>query len=51
MKMEKPEFSEMPAYKIQTPGNCPEESIQHDTVCAEMHLNICKEIGGKSDSE
>jgi hypothetical protein len=26
--MEQTECSEMPAYKIQTPGNCPEESIQ-----------------------
>jgi hypothetical protein len=29
MKMEQTEFSETSAYKIQTPGNCPEESIQH----------------------
>jgi len=28
MKMEKTEFSETSAYKIQTPGNYPEESIQ-----------------------
>ena len=27
MKME--QYSEMLAYKIQTPGNCPEENIQH----------------------
>jgi len=31
MKMEQTECSEMLAYKIQTPGNYPEESIQHDT--------------------
>jgi hypothetical protein len=29
MKMEQAECSEMSAYKIQTPGNYPEESIQH----------------------
>jgi hypothetical protein len=29
MKMEQTEYSETSAYKIQTPGNYPEESIQH----------------------
>jgi len=29
MKMEQTESSETPAYKIQTPGNYPEESKQH----------------------
>jgi len=29
MKMEQTECSEMSAYKIQTPGNYPEESMQH----------------------
>ena len=29
MKMEETECSETSAYKIQTPGNYPEESIQH----------------------
>ena len=29
MKNEKTEFSEKAAYKIQTPGNYPEEDIQH----------------------
>jgi len=29
MKMEQTECSETSAYKIQTPGNDPEESIQH----------------------
>jgi hypothetical protein len=29
MKMEQIECSETSAYKIQTPGNYPEESIQH----------------------
>jgi len=27
--MERTECSETSEYKIQTPGNCPEESIQH----------------------
>jgi hypothetical protein len=34
MKMEQTECSEMPAYKIRTPGNYPEESIQQ----YEIHL-------------
>jgi len=29
MKLEQPECSETSAYKIQTTGNYPEESIQH----------------------
>ena len=29
MKMEQTECSEMSAYKIQTPGNYPEENVQH----------------------
>jgi len=29
MKMEQRECSETSAYKIQTPGNYPEENIQH----------------------
>ena len=29
MKMEQTECSEMSAHKIQTPGNYPEENIQH----------------------
>jgi len=29
MQMEQTECSETLAYEIQTPGNCPEESIQH----------------------
>jgi hypothetical protein len=29
MKMEQRECSETLAYKIQTPGNCPKENIQH----------------------
>ena len=33
MKMEQTECSETSAYKIQTPGNYPEESILHLTLC------------------
>jgi hypothetical protein len=29
LKMEQAEYSERSAYKIQTPGNYPEENIQH----------------------
>ena len=29
MKMEQTEYSETSAYKLQTPGNYPKESIQH----------------------
>jgi len=36
MKMEQTECSETSAYKIQTPGNYPEESIQQVT-----HVNTC----------
>jgi hypothetical protein len=32
MKMEQKECSETSAYKIQTPGNYPEENIQHVVV-------------------
>jgi len=32
MKMEETECSETSAYKIQTPGNYPEESIQHTDI-------------------
>jgi len=33
MKMEQTECSETSAYKIQTPGNYPEESIQQLNIC------------------
>jgi len=33
MKMEQTECSETSAYKIQTPGNYPEENIQHSHIC------------------
>ena len=56
--MEQIECSEMSAYKIQTPGNYPEENIQHDTanctyliVFLFMHFlkskgRVCKEWDG-----
>jgi len=33
MKMEQTECSETSAYKIQTPGNYPEENIHHSSYC------------------
>jgi len=33
MKMEQTECSEMSAYKLQTPGYYPKESIQHTLTC------------------
>jgi len=52
MKMEQTECSEMSAYKIQTPGNYPEESIQ-DTDGLNLKLNsmqwmslLCSHSGG-----
>jgi hypothetical protein len=36
MKMEKTECSETSAYKIQTPGNYPEENTQH----ADKHFKL-----------
>jgi len=40
MKMEQTECSETSVYKIQTPGNYPEESIQH-SVHGEKFENGC----------
>jgi len=37
MKMEQTECSEMSAYKIQTLGNYPEESIQQVDSCLDAH--------------
>jgi len=37
MKMEETECSEKSAYKIQTPGNYPEESIQHSEHCERLY--------------
>jgi len=36
--MEHAECSEMSAHKIQTPGNYPEESIQHKYLYDKMHI-------------
>jgi len=36
MKMEQTECSETSAYKIQTPGNRPKESIQHSGHCESL---------------
>jgi hypothetical protein len=36
MKMEQTECSETSAYKIQTPGNYPEENIQHEYVALNL---------------
>jgi hypothetical protein len=43
MKMEQTEYSEMSAYKIQTPGNYPEESIQHSEhgESLKSRVNLC----------
>jgi len=38
MKMEETERSEMSAYKIQTPGNYPEESIQPFSYLADLFM-------------
>jgi len=38
MKVEQTECSETAAYKIQTPGNYPEESIQHSNL---VYLHTC----------
>jgi len=39
MKMEQTECSETSAYKIQTPGNYPEENIQQETIYIEQVYN------------
>ena len=41
MKMEKTECSETSAYKIQTPGNYPEESIQSYSPCLFVSYIVC----------
>jgi len=40
MKMEQTVCSETSAYKIQTPGNYPEENIQHDTTRLRRRLTF-----------
>jgi hypothetical protein len=50
MKMENIECSETSAYKIQTPGNYPEENIQQISVCCEDHTKHTITLRGqKSD--
>jgi len=41
MKMEQTECSETSAYKIQTPGNYPEENIQHTEHGESLKSRIC----------
>ena len=41
MKMEQTECSETSAYKIQRPGNYPEESIQHSEQDESLKSKIC----------
>jgi hypothetical protein len=45
MKMEQIEYSETSAYKIQTPGNHPEENIQHtehgESLKSKMEIVVC----------
>jgi hypothetical protein len=40
MKMEQTECSETSAYKIQTPGNYPEENIEHTEHCESLKSRI-----------
>jgi len=40
MKMEQTECSETPSYKIQTPGNYPEESIQQPNTFSVSNLRL-----------
>jgi len=49
MKMEQTECSETSAYKIQTPGNYPEESVQHRALIPILFNKECmweQKIGG-----
>jgi len=41
MKMEQAECSETSGYKIQTPGNYPEESLQHSEHSESLKSEIC----------
>ena len=41
MKMEQTQCSETPAYKIQTPGNYPEESIRHTEHGKSLKSRMC----------
>jgi len=44
MKMEQTECSETSAYKIQTEGNYPEESVQHSEHDESLKSRIWKEL-------
>jgi len=49
-KMEQAECSEMSAYKIQTPGNYPEESIQHTEHGESLKSSTCFFTGKDCDN-
>jgi hypothetical protein len=40
MKMEQTESSETSAYKIQTPGNYPEENIQQNVLSSRREIHV-----------
>jgi hypothetical protein len=46
MKMEQTDCSKTLAFKLQTPMNHPEESIQQMSVFAEQYYLVCFYIGG-----
>jgi len=48
MKMEQTECSEMLAYKIQTPGNYPEENTQHSKHGESLKSGIIQLFGKKA---
>jgi hypothetical protein len=50
MKMEQIECSETSAYKIQTPGNHPEENIQHTEHGESLKSNVQGLFGNDLDS-
>ena len=45
MKMEQTECSETTAYKIQTPGNYPEENTQHTEHGESLKSRMCAFVG------
>jgi hypothetical protein len=47
MKMEQTECSETLAYKIQTPGNYPEEKVQHTVHGESLKLRIMDMCSGE----
>ena len=56
MKMEETERSETLAYKIQTPGNYPEESLQHSEQCQSLKsrivtMSVCEVVYAITDTE